>query len=49
MDPILNVNNIYLQKEYISGHERLALTRLKLASHNLKIETGRWLGFAKRT
>ena len=43
INPALNVNNIYLQREYISERERLAFTRFRLSSHNLKKNTGRWL------
>ena len=38
----LSAHLIYKTKVYIPDHERIAFTRLRLMSHNLKIETGRW-------
>ena len=43
MNPELSVNNVYRQiKPYVSEHHRVQFTRLRLVSHNLRIETGRW-------
>ena len=33
---------IYYSKEYIDERARLTVTKLRLSSHNLKVETGRW-------
>ena len=36
------IHPIYLASEYIPDYQRVAFTRLRLMSHNLRIETGRW-------
>ena len=43
MNPQMKVHNVYLQlSPVIPEYQRLAFTRLRLISHNLRIETGRW-------
>ena len=42
LNSALCVHQIYKTKVYIPDYERTAFTRLRLISHNLKIETGRW-------
>ena len=38
----LDVHPIYRNNIFIPDHERMSFTRIRLISHNLKIETGRW-------
>ena len=38
----LNVHKVYRSDTYINECERVAFTRLRLSSHNLYIEKGRW-------
>ncbi|KAK7028015.1 hypothetical protein SK128_012938 [Halocaridina rubra] len=38
----LDVHKIYKKSVYIPDYLRVSFTRLKLMSHTLKIETGRW-------
>ena len=38
----LDVHKIYKKSVYIPDYLRVSFTRLRLMSHNLKIETGRW-------
>ncbi|KAK7081978.1 hypothetical protein SK128_000611 [Halocaridina rubra] len=38
----LYVHKIYKKSLYIPDYLRVSFTRLRLMSHNLKIETGRW-------
>ena len=42
LNPDLKVHNIYKTREYIYERERIQFTRLRLCSHNLNIERGRW-------
>ena len=42
LNPELNVHNIYGKSVYIHEYLRISFTRLRLMSHNLRIETGRW-------
>ena len=43
MNPDLCVHEIYTCRDnYVPEHFRTIFTRLRLSSHNLKIETGRW-------
>ena len=44
LNPSLSALNIYSTKDYIPDHRRIEFTRLRLMSHNLKAETGRWSG-----
>lgn len=41
MNPALALHAVYTQTDLLESH-RVAFTRLRLASHRLKIETGRW-------
>ena len=41
INPGLSVHSVYESKNYIPDYKRQAFTRLRLMSHNLKIETGR--------
>ena len=42
LHPSLNVHKIYSSDNYIPDFIRKEFTRLRLMSHDLKIETGRW-------
>ena len=43
LNPDLSVHPIYLNKDMnVPEYQRIATTRLRLSSHNLAIETGRW-------
>ena len=42
MNPSLEVNYIYSQYASVPEFQRIAFTRLRLMSHRLRIETGRW-------
>ena len=42
MNPELDNHPIYGLCEYIPDSRRIAFTRLRLSSHRLRIETGRW-------
>ena len=42
LNPSLTVHPLYTEKIFISDHKRQAFTRLRVMSHSLKIETGRW-------
>ena len=42
MNPSLEVNYIYTQNASVPEFHRIAFTRLRLMSHRLRIETGRW-------
>jgi hypothetical protein len=42
LNPELKVHPVYASAEYIDERARIAFTRLRLSSHSLKIETGRW-------
>ena len=41
MNPRMEVHDMYSNRN-IKEHERLAVTKYRLSSHNLAIETGRW-------
>ena len=41
-NPSLTVHTIYFTDKYIPDFYRESFTRLRLMSHNLKVETGRW-------
>ena len=42
LNPELKLHPIYYSKEYIDERARLTFTKLRLSSHSLKVETGRW-------
>ena len=42
LNPNLSTHDIYTKSVYIPDYKRIAFTRLRLMSHNLKVETGRW-------
>lgn len=42
LNPSLSVHKVYSSSEYIPDYIRTSFTRLRLMSHNLKVETGRW-------
>lgn len=42
LNPNLTQHPMYTTETYVPDYKRQALTRLRLMSHNLKIETGRW-------
>ena len=42
MNPSLTVHPIYSTTQYVPDYKREAFTRLRLMSHNLRIEVGRW-------
>ena len=43
INPLLVVSPVYSNKcIYIPDFMRISFTRLRLSSHNLKVETGRW-------
>ena len=42
LNPSLETHQIYLSKCIIKEYERINFTRLRLSSHRLKSETGRW-------
>ena len=42
LNPGLNVHALYGKATYIPDYLRISFTRLRLMSHKLKIETGRW-------
>ena len=41
-NPSLTVHIVYSATQYVPDFCRVAFTRLRLMSHNLKVETGRW-------
>ncbi len=41
INPELSVHPVYVSNEFVPDYKRQALTRLRLMSHDLKIETGR--------
>lgn len=47
LNPTLTVHNIYDKNVYIPDYLRVAFTRFRLMSHNLKVETGRWSRIAR--
>ena len=38
----MTVHPVYSTNDYIPDYQRVAFTRLRLMSHNLRVETGRW-------
>ena len=42
MNKPLESHKVYSEKEYVPDYLRLAFTRLRTISHDLRIETGRW-------
>ena len=42
LNPNLRIHRLYTDKLYISDYTRVAFSRLRLMSHSLRIETGRW-------
>lgn len=42
LNPELAVHDVYSSRVYIPDFTRTAFSRLRLMSHNLRIETGRW-------
>ena len=42
LNPELNVHNVYGKLVYVPDYIRIPFTRLRVMSHNLKVETGRW-------
>ena len=42
LNPGLRVHPVYSRDQYVPDFTRVAFTRLRLMSHDLKIETGRW-------
>ena len=41
-NPSLSVHKVYSTTQYIPDFYRVSFTRLRLMSHNLRVETGRW-------
>ena len=41
INPELSVHPVYTSNDFVPDYKRQALTRLRLMSHDLKIETGR--------
>ena len=42
LNPDLGIHKLYTDKLFIPDYTRVAFSRLRLMSHNLRIETGRW-------
>ena len=42
LNPGLSVSAVYTSDEYIPDYQRTSYTRLRVMSHSLKVETGRW-------
>ena len=42
INPALTVHDVYNKRQYAPELYRTSLTRMRLSSHRLKIETGRW-------
>ena len=43
INPGAEVHNVYkLQNNFVAEHHRISFTRMRLSSHRLRIETGRW-------
>ena len=47
LNPDLSNHYIYTKSMYIPDYKRISFTRLRLMSHNLKVETGRWSRIAR--
>ena len=51
MNPSLSVHNVYKNMDLsvrVPEHQRLAFSRLRVISHNLRIETGRWARITRK-
>ena len=51
MNPSLSVLNVYTNMDLsvrVPEHQRLAFSRLRVISHNLRIETGRWARITRK-
>ena len=42
LNPSLDIHPVYTTNVFIPDYQRISLSRIRLMSHNLKIETGRW-------
>ena len=42
MNPESKVHPVYVSRDYVNEKARITFTKLRLSSHSLKIETGRW-------
>ena len=42
LNPDLSLHEVYSSRDYVPDYVRQAFTRIRLMSHNLKIEKGRW-------
>ena len=42
LNPQMNVSPVYTTNDYIPDYQRTAYTRIRVMSHRLKVETGRW-------
>ena len=42
LNPSLSVHNIYSSREFIPDYKRQSFTRIRVMSHSLRVETGRW-------
>ena len=42
INPELKVHSVYCTQQYVNERARLTFTKLRLSSHSLKVETGRW-------
>ena len=47
LNPDLKVHPVYITNDYIDEKARVTFTRMRLSSHNLKVETGRWSRIAR--
>ena len=48
INPGLEVSDIYSRRNnFVPDHQRKALTQMRLSSHRLRVETGRWSGQAR--
>ena len=48
INPGLEVSDIYTRRRnFVPDHQRKALTQMRLSSHRLRVETGRWSGQAR--
>ena len=46
INPDISIHSIYTSETIVEDDLRTAFTRLRLSSHRLRIETGRWAGIA---
>ena len=42
LNPTMTVHQVYTTNEFIPDYKRVSFTRLRLMSHKLRVETGRW-------